>query len=208
MLLFDFHHHHPEKSEGIYNLNFGEQMPNHYFSVGIHPENVSENLDERFEWTEKFIQHPNCVAVGECGLDARFPTDKLQRDVFHKHIEWSNHYQKPLIIHCVKRFSEIIPFISKANYGVVIHGFNKKKSIGDSLLAHGCRLSFGKSLLYDVNLQYYFKSIPLDSFLLETDASDFNLQKLYWKAAELRKMKIEELEVQLKNNLRSLNILL
>ncbi len=206
MFLFDFHHHHSEKSEGIYNLNYEEQMPSHYFSVGIHPDSVSENLDEKLAWAEKLISHPKCVAIGECGLDARYPTEELQMDVLYKHIEWSNHYQKPLIIHCVKRFSEIIPFVSKTNFGVVIHGFNKKKSIGDSLLANGCRLSFGKSLLYDVNLQTYFKTIPSDCFFLETDASDVNLKELYKKAADLRTMKMEELEMQLVNNLRSLNI--
>ncbi len=42
---------------------------------------------------------------------------------------WANQIQKPVIIHCVKRFQELIPFQKIAKIPLIIHGFNKKKAI-------------------------------------------------------------------------------
>jgi TatD DNase family protein len=40
MNLFNFHHHNLGNFYGIYNLELGENVPESYFSVGIHPKNI------------------------------------------------------------------------------------------------------------------------------------------------------------------------
>ncbi|MCB4234147.1 hypothetical protein LDL59_00905 [Kaistella anthropi] len=50
---------------------------------------------------------------------------------------------------------------------MIVHGFNKRKTIGDEMLKNEFCLSFGKSALYNVNLQDFLKEIPIDQLFLK-----------------------------------------
>lgn len=207
MILFDFHHHNRENTYGIYNLEPKEIVTEKKFSVGIHPKDIDENWEENFEKIKEISLLPNCVAIGECGLDGLISVNEnLQKEVFEKHILWANQINKPVIIHCVKRFSEIIPFQKIAEIPLVIHGFNKKKTIADEMLKHGFYLSFGKSVLHSLSLQSILKEFPLEKIFLETDDANFNIEELYQKTAEIKGISIENLHNKILKNLESLPI--
>ena len=203
---FDFHHHNSSQEHGIYNLKYEEELPTGLFSAGIHPDSVEDYLEEKMLWLHKVAQAENCVAIGECGLDGRFATDALQEEVFRRQILLANQLQKPLIIHCVKRFPALIRFKKSAKVPMIIHGFNKRETIGRELLMHNFYLSFGKSLLYNVDLQGFLKDIPSNRFFLETDSADVDLQEIYEKAAALKNIGTGEMAEQIKLNLLSLKI--
>ena len=207
MILFDFHHHNRENTYGIYNLEPKEIVTEKKFSVGIHPKDIDENWEENFEKIKEISLLPNCVAIGECGLDGLISVNEnLQKEVFEKHILWANQIKKPVIIHCVKRFSEIIPFQKIAEIPLVIHGFNKKKTIADEMLRHGFYLSFGKSVLHSLSLQSILKEFPLEKIFLETDDANFNIEELYQKTVEIKGISIENLHNKILKNLESLSI--
>lgn len=207
MILFDFHHHNRENTYGIYNLEPKEIVTEKKFSVGIHPKDIDENWEENFEKIKEISLLPNCVAIGECGLDGLISVNEnLQKEVFEKHILWANQINKPVIIHCVKRFSEIIPFQKIAEIPLVIHGFNKKKTIADEMLRHGFYLSFGKSVLHSLSLQSILKEFPLEKMFLETDDANFNIEELYQKTVEIKGISIENLHNKILKNLESLSI--
>jgi TatD DNase family protein len=207
MILFDFHHHNRENTYGIYNLEPKEIVTEKKFSVGIHPKDIDENWEENFEKIKEISLLQNCVAIGECGLDGLISVNEnLQKEVFEKHILWANQINKPVIIHCVKRFSEIIPFQKIAEIPLVIHGFNKKKTIADEMLKHGFYLSFGKSVLHSLSLQSILKEFPLEKMFLETDDANFNIEELYQKTAEIKGISIENLHNKILKNLESLPI--
>lgn len=207
MILFDFHHHNRENTYGIYNLEPKEIVTEKKFSVGIHPKDIDENWEENFEKIKEISLLQNCVAIGECGLDGLISVNEnLQKEVFEKHILWANQINKPVIIHCVKRFSEIIPFQKIAEIPLVIHGFNKKKTIADEMLRHGFYLSFGKSVLHSLSLQSILKEFPLEKMFLETDDANFNIEELYQKTAEIKGISIENLHNKILKNLESLSI--
>ena len=207
MILFDFHHHNRENTYGIYNLEPKEIVIEKKFSVGIHPKDIDENWEENFEKIKEISLLPNCVAIGECGLDGLISVNEnLQKEVFEKHILWANQINKTVIIHCVKRFSEIIPFQKIAEIPLVIHGFNKKKTIADEMLRHGFYLSFGKSVLHSLSLQSILKEFPLEKIFLETDDANFNIEELYQKTAEIKGISIENLHNKILKNLESLSI--
>ncbi len=207
MILFDFHHHNRENTYGIYNLEPKEIVIEKKFSVGIHPKDIDENWEENFEKIKEISLLQNCVAIGECGLDGLISVNEnLQKEVFEKHILWANQINKPVIIHCVKRFSEIIPFQKIAEIPLVIHGFNKKKTIADEMLKHGFYLSFGKSVLHSLSLQSILKEFPLEKMFLETDDANFNIEELYQKTAEIKGISIENLHNKILKNLESLSI--
>lgn len=207
MTYFDFHHHHIQRENGIYNLRFNETVPFGLFSAGIHPNDAGWNIPNQFDWLEEISKHKNCVAIGECGLDGLIDVNNsIQEDVFNRQIELANERNKPLIIHCVRRFSQLIPLKKKAKVPMIVHGFNKRKTVGEELQKHQFYLSFGKTVLHHVNLQQFVKDFPLEKLFLETDDDDFNLQELYQKVAELKGITIEELQEKIEENLKIFNI--
>ena len=207
MNFFDFHHHDAGKNFGIYNLKFNEVPPQSFFSAGIHPNAVADDFEEKLNWLREISAHKNCVAIGECGLDGLIDVDeKLQEKAFLAQIEVANSVKKPLIIHCVKRFSQLLPFRKVSKVPMIVHGFNKRKTIGDDLLKNGFCLSFGKSVLYNVNLQEFLKEFPLDRLFLETDSADFQIVELYQKVASLKNIEPEELLKIVKQNLQNIQI--
>lgn len=208
MNLFNFHHHFPSDF-GIYNLNYGEEIPDFPFSAGIHPKDILEDFDSQFSWLMKVVTDKNCVAIGECGLDALISvSDELQEEAFLKQIYLANDLKKPIIIHCVRKFQELPKFKNSANIPMIIHGFNKRETIGKKLLDEGFYLSFGKSLLQNVDLQEFFKKVPLDKIFLETDAAETDIKEIYQKAAEIKNSSLEKLNLQIEENLKNTGIII
>ena len=207
MNFFDFHHHNFEKECGIFNLKFNDELPESIFSAGIHPQSITIGVEDEFLWLKEISKLSNCVAIGECGLDGLVDVEeKLQEDVFERQIYLANEIKKPLIIHCIRRFSRLIHFRKLSKVPMIVHGFNKRKTIGDDLLKDDFYLSFGKSVLYNVNLQEFLKEFPLDRLFLETDSADFQIVELYQKVASLKNIEPEELLKIVKQNLQNIQI--
>ena len=207
MNFFDFHHHNFEKECGIFNLKFNDELPESIFSAGIHPQSITIGVEDEFLWLKEISKLSNCVAIGECGLDGLVDVEeKLQEVVFERQIYLANEIKKPLIIHCVRRFSRLFHFRKLSKVPMIVHGFNKRKTIGDDLLKDDFYLSFGKSVLYNVNLQEFLKEFPLNRLFLETDSADFQIVELYQKVASLKNIEPEELLKIVKQNLQNIQI--
>jgi len=205
MDFFDFHHHKENINNGIYNLDIKNKPPDFYYSAGIHPQDIEpENIDNQFKNLKSIIDK-NCFAIGECGLDGLVSVDmKIQEEVFLRQIDLANELKKPLIIHCVRKFYEVISFRKKSEQAMIIHGFNKKQSVADDLLKNNFYLSFGKAVLYHLSLQDTLKTVPLDKLFLETDNDDFNIEELYQKVSEIKEISIERLQQQIVENLETI----
>lgn len=205
MDFFDFHHHKKNMPNGIYNLEFNGFPINSPYSIGIHPKDIdTDTIEEQFRWMESNITE-DCFAIGECGLDSFAETGlKIQENVFLRQIKIANDIRKPVIIHCVRKFYEVISFKKYAEQPMIIHGFNKKQSIADDLLHHNFYLSFGKALLYNLSLQNTFKSTPSDKIFLETDNENFNIRELYETAADLKGISPEKMNEQILENLETI----
>lgn len=206
MANFNFHHHFIQNF-GIYNVNLGEPTLNSLFSAGIHPKEILDDFESQLSWLMKIAENENCCAIGECGLDSLVDVNlEKQKEVFLRQIYLANDLQKPLIIHCVRQFPELINFKKNAKVPMVIHGFNKRSTVGNELLEKGFYFSFGKSLLQNVDLQDFFKTIPLDKFFLETDAAEIEIDLIYQKAAEIKNLSIEKIDEIILENLQKIGI--
>ncbi len=204
MEFFDFHHHKKYIRYGIYNLSKGIP-PDFPYSIGIHPNDIDvDNIKQQFSWMESMM-FKNCFAIGECGLDSLVSVDlKIQEEVFLRQIRIANEVKKPLIIHCVRKFYEVISLKKKAEQPMIIHGFNKKSKIAEDLLKNNFYLSFGKPVLYNLSLQDIVKNTPLDKIFLETDNDDFNIEELYLKVSEIKGISLEQLNEQILENLHTI----
>lgn len=205
MDFFDFHHHKKNISNGIYNLNIQQIPPDFPYSIGIHPKDIEvNNIENQFYWLQSNITE-HCFAIGECGLDSFVEIDqRIQEEVFLRQVKFANEVRKPIIVHCVRKFYEVISLKKYAKQPMIIHGFNKKQSIAEDLLKNNFYLSFGKAVLYNLSLQNTLKITPLDKIFLETDNDDFNIEELYLKVSEIKEISLEDLNKQIVENLETI----
>ena len=194
MQFIDIHTHNSFIQKDVFSIE--NKYPNSTdfstpFSIGIHPWYISENtLQNDIKIIEEQLSSENCYALGECGLDRITDVDfSLQIKVFKQQIQLSEKYNKPLIIHCVKAFQEIIQLKKeiKPKQPWIVHGFNKNYQIALDLIRHQICISFGESLLKNERLQETFSKLPLDFLFLETDTSEEHIENIYNIASELRK---------------------
>lgn len=202
MQYFNLHTHHFSNQKNIlelvnqYPLEFDATIP--YYSIGIHPWKIIEsNVDNELNIIESKLNSQNCLALGECGLDKRIEIDlDLQLQVFEKQLLLAEKYKKPVVIHCVAAFQEVIAKKKKLNISVpmIIHGFSKNIKTAKQLLENGFYLSFGKNLLQNPALESVFKDIPNDRFFLETDTIQQGIEQVYALAAKYKNITVEELQ--------------
>lgn len=202
MKFFNLHTHkftnNPEVLELVnqYPWEFDATIPN--YSIGIHPWYIDENrLENDLKIIEEKLQLPECLGLGECGLDKRIEVSlQLQIEVFEKQIALAEKHQKPLVLHLVAAFDELIEIKNrlKVSVPIVIHGFSKSEQLAKQLLENGFYLSFGKYLLRNPELKNVFRSIPDDRFFLETDTIDESLKDVYQVAAKYKNIQINELQ--------------
>jgi TatD DNase family protein len=178
-----------------------------YYSYGIHPWYIEQNpLNESLPILMQAVSSPQALAVGEAGLD-RFigMSFELQEKYFKAQITVSEYYKKPMIIHCVKAYSDIqeIRKAGKFKMPWVIHGFNANKQTADQMIKMGFFLSFGKALLDpESKAALIFPLIPMKSIFLETDDADIDIKDIYATAAGLRKISLEQLKQKIAENAR------
>ena len=208
-MFINIHSHQQEiKSEFvIQNLlkDFNQLLSLGYYSAGLHPWYLeSQNWKQQLVEIKKISTAENILALGECGLDKVCKTDfKLQQEVFITQILWANEINKPLIIHCVRAFSEVGALLKKYNnkVPVIFHGFNKSAGISKDILNDGHYLSFGNSILLPRN-KVIFEKIPLERIFFETDQTNISIEEIYKEAAAIKNISLETLSLQIKKNVQ------
>jgi TatD DNase family protein len=212
MKYFNLHTHQytyqPEVLELVnqYPQEFDASIPN--YSIGIHPLFIDENrLESDFRILEEKIALPQCLAIGECGLDKRSETPfDVQQMVLEKQLTLAEKYQKPVVIHCVAAFQELIQIKKKlkSTVPIIIHGYSKNEQLAKQLIDNGFYVSFGKNLLRNPELESVFKSIPNDIFFLETDTIEEGIQDVYDLAAKYKELELSELQEIIKINFETI----
>ena len=208
MKFFNLHTHHYTNQPDVLELvnqyphEFNDLVPN--YSIGIHPWYIVEDrIEADFEFLESKLTDEKCLAIGECGLDKRIALSMdLQQNVFEKHLALAEKYQKPVIIHCVAAFQELIAITKnrKVSVPMIVHGFSKNELVAKELLANGFYISFGKWLILNPELEVVFQSVPNERIFLETDTITEEIQEVYALAAKYKNLEINSLEeIVLKN---------
>ncbi len=158
--------------------------PGKYYSVGMHPWGLTMEDKEKFPLLESIIQHEQVIAVGETGFDKNKRCLKLEEQVefFKFHVYLSEKYHKPLIIHTVKVYNELIrqhkELSPKQTW--LIHGFRGQAKDAENLTERGICLSFGEHFNHNS-----LKATPLNYVFVETDESQRPLGQIYKKVARV-----------------------
>lgn len=172
------------------------------YSVGIHPWNSTKIDADYLKLLDKAVSHPTVVAIGETGVDAlRGASKECQIELFKYHIGLSEQIQKPIVIHAVRTYNDIIMLhkLLSPRMAWVIHGFRGNVNVARKLLSADILLSFGEyynseSLIYT----------PIDKMFVETDESKLSIDDIYQKIAKSRGITAEELKIAVANNCKSI----
>jgi TatD DNase family protein len=187
-----------------------------------------EKYDEKI--MDKYISHPKCIAVGECGLDYyRLPEDekekekniKQQKEVFIAQIEFAKKVKKPLIVHIREASNDSRQILEQYNakdVGGVLHCYNASEHLLP-LANHGFYFGIGGVLTFKNarKLVEILPKIPKDKLILETDCpyltphphrgkrnEPFYTTFVANKVSELLEIPLEEVETLTTTNTKKL----
>ena len=212
----NIHTHHV--GEGINILDVGEgkawvekekrrelvEGQNVFYSVGVHPMKLNELGESVFVGIEDTVRIKKVIAIGECGLDRRSPICmKTQEEILDVQVGLAEELRKPLIIHCVKAYSELIAVKKRTGSSVpwIIHGYNNNEQILRQLLDHGFYISVGAALLNShSNAFQLLRVIPLGALFLENDDKEVEIHVIYEAASAILGIEVEALKEMMRMN--------
>lgn len=207
-MFYDVHSHISKESidiQKIVSWDFNRQPKPFakYFSIGIHPWWIDQNWALSLQELPSLL-NANVVGIGETGLDRFRGVDILTQElVFRKHIEISEIYCLPLIIHCVKSYDILLKNhkIYKPKSPWIVHGFRGKLEIAKSLWTKKIYTSFGDSLLYSEQNRNVFQQAPMEQVFFETDDSHKNLIDIYIAGSIIKNLNLESIKAKIKVNI-------
>jgi TatD DNase family protein len=147
-------------------------------AVGLQPNNLATLPATEWDAIVAMASDPIVAAIGETGLDRYWDSTPfaMQEDFFHRHLELSRQYQKPVVIHCRDAEADIISLLtSHYNHHGPIHGvmhsFTGTIATAQQCLDMGLMISFAGMITYKTaaELRAVTKLIPEDRLLIETD---------------------------------------
>lgn len=214
MLYYDIHTHqapqHPEDKAVVNTIVIKksfeclrEEMAEggSWHSAGIHPWYIY-NVREQLECLQSLLDKGALVAVGEAGFDKLAATPMaLQQEVFIRQVRMAETYRKPLVVHCVKAWQELIAAKRQIRPSMpwIIHGFRGNGKLAEQLVAQGFYLSFGERF----NPLAVHVAWP-SRLLAETDDSEIDIRAVYSAIATSLSVTEEELAFQIEKAMHSL----
>jgi TatD DNase family protein len=204
----DIHTHRPFRSDdviavsNIFLQKFNSEI-SYPFSTGIHPWHSDQFTSEEIaQMLDKIGVHPNLIAIGETGLDKKCNISiEIQKISFGLHIQMAEKIGKPLIIHCLNAWDELIALASKTSAKMILHGFNGNIEQTKQLIRKGFLFSIGKSVMDEKSkICRSVQIIPSSSLFCETDESDFEIKEIYERIAKLRGTNLNEMKEEIYHN--------
>lgn len=165
--------------ESLNCVQLAKAFSNCYATLGIHPNDVKSGWQEELETFKKLLEDSSnkIVGIGEIGLDYHYPdfNKNLQYDAFKGQIELALEYNLPIVIHTRDAQQEVLDVLEQYKGNKlrgIIHCFSEDQAFADRAIALNFVLGIGGTLTYPKNesLRTIFKSVCLESIVLETDA--------------------------------------
>ena len=212
--MFNFHTYYIDEEPCLLNVDTADLQPSYpehvRLSIGLHPWKVGEDWQEVVASIRKEASRRDVWAIGECGLDKVHGAPlAMQMDAFRAHIAIAEEVQKPMVIHCVKAFDELLMLRRELEASCkqegrvpqswVIHGFRGKPEQAKQLMTKGMLLSFGHQYNLET-LRFVYASLKgtspsssgsslgegqgcVTSFFLETDDLHLSVRQIYEQVA-------------------------
>ena len=145
-----------------------------YPTAGIHPHDAKDSSAEARAAIDEMCRRPDCVAVGETGLDyfKEYSPRDAQLENFDWHLELARELDKPVVVHCRDAHEDTSAAIAR-HPGVrgVMHCYTMGPAELPPYLEAGFYISFSGVVTYPKNDDNRAAAIevPEDRLLVETD---------------------------------------
>jgi TatD DNase family protein len=194
-------------------LEIAAQNPGFVFpAMGYHPWRLNPDDDE--ETLAQMNTHlPQCVALGEVGLDYKAKTKKkVQKAMFLRILAMAKKHDKPVIVHC--RYSHQTAYQMLKEAGIeqaVFHWYSGPLELIPLIAESGYYMSACPALLYNPYHEKAINAVPLSNLLLETDtpvqyqelvSRPVHVQVTLKEAARVKGISAEEIAAQTTKNAR------
>jgi len=165
--------------ESLNCITLARAFSNCFATVGTHPNDLKSNWqDDIKKYADLLADKENkIVGIGEIGLDYHYPHyDKQQQyKAFEQQIQLALDHNLPVVIHTRDAGQEVLDVLEQFKQDSlrgIIHCFSEDQNFANRALALGFVLGIGGPLTYPKNetLRSVFKTVPLESIVLETDA--------------------------------------
>lgn len=186
-----------------------------YVTLGLHPWDADRTESDGFvEWLEGYLSsqctETGCVlGIGECGLDRRRAGElDVQRAFFTDQLVVARKLRLPVVIHCVRCWSELFACFRTAWWdsgyeGVfVIHGAERLRgSVVAEVVRCGGYLSLGARSV-DGSPEW-LRGLPMDRILFESDGRGPGIEAVYNAYSTLLERSVTSLRVSTEENFRT-----
>ncbi len=159
-------------------------------TVGVHPWYADGGDISAIERSAAAVD-----AIGEIGLD--FACDVLrdvQIEIFRAQLAIAERLEKPVVLHCVRAFEEVMRVLRDYHLSAVIfHGFIGSTAQAQRAVVQGYYLSFGERTFRSPKTIEAMRQMPLSRLFVESDESTSPIEEIYARIAELRGINTEAL---------------
>lgn len=187
-----------------------------YGALGIHPDNINENLEENIKLIKENANNPKIIAIGEIGLDYFHNKENKeeQLNLLNTLFNLAEELNLPVIIHNRDATDDLLRLLKSHRLKGIIHCFSGSIETAREYLKLGLKLGIGGVLTFkNSNLRNTLKEIPLSSILLETDSpyltpaplrgipnEPMYLRFVAEELSNIYNISLEELSICLENN--------
>ena len=158
------------------SIKLAEKYPFVYAAVGVHPDEVGELDEEKFEKLREWTAHEKVKAVGEIGLDYYWDKEKhdLQKHWFMRQMELASEVKLPMIVHSREAAKDTLDMVIAAkplNLSGIIHCYSYSVEQAREYLNMGYYIGIGGVVTFKnaKKLKEVAEYTPLSQIVLETD---------------------------------------
>ncbi len=170
-MIIDIHTHNAQ--DGVRTLR----------TIGIHPWHAADSDIATIE-----TEAAEAEAIGEIGLDfaCNVPRAK-QEGVFRAQLALAERLHKPVVLHSVRAFEEVMRILRDYRLpSVIFHGFIGSVAQAQRAVAQGYYLSFGERTTRSPKSNEALRATPLSRLFVESDESHTPITEIYALVAKLR----------------------
>ena len=155
-------------------LALAEQYSFVYAAVGIHPEEL-EGWSGSLDTVRSLAAHPQCVAIGEIGLDYYWDAShkEEQKALFRDQLALARELDKPVIVHDREAHGDCFEIVCEyPDIRGVFHCYSGSAEMAKELIKRGWYLGFDGPVTYK-NARKTLEVLaitPLERLLIETDS--------------------------------------
>ena len=158
------------------SIALAEKYPFIYAAVGVHPDEVGELNEEKFNRLREWTKHEKVKAVGEIGLDYYWDKERhdLQKHWFMRQMELAHEVNLPIIVHSREAAKDTLDMIIAAkplDLSGIIHCYSYSVEQAREYLNMGYYIGIGGVLTFKnaKKLKEVAEYAPLSQIVLETD---------------------------------------